>query len=75
MAHPKETRDALRRAYVLDRQSLEVAAAMFGVSYGTAPAGNSRRKPRGTTGTRHNRRSCWPVVGWRTWRARCWPAW
>ncbi|MBH9261896.1 DUF1804 family protein, partial [Pseudomonas aeruginosa] len=26
----------LRRAYVLDRQSLEVAAAMFGVSYGTA---------------------------------------
>ncbi|EPK8749202.1 DUF1804 family protein, partial [Pseudomonas aeruginosa] len=26
MAHPKETRDALRRAYVLDRQSLEVAA-------------------------------------------------
>ncbi|MGG6918430.1 UNVERIFIED_CONTAM: DUF1804 family protein [Pseudomonas aeruginosa] len=36
MAHPKETRDALRRAYVLDRQSLEVAAAMFGVSYGTA---------------------------------------
>ncbi|QDR42587.1 DNA-binding protein, partial [Pseudomonas aeruginosa] len=24
MAHPKETRDALRRAYVLDRQSLEV---------------------------------------------------
>ncbi|MGV8442388.1 DUF1804 family protein, partial [Pseudomonas aeruginosa] len=23
MAHPKETRDALRRAYVLDRQSLE----------------------------------------------------
>ncbi|EPJ7875632.1 DUF1804 family protein, partial [Pseudomonas aeruginosa] len=27
MAHPKETRDALRRAYVLDRQSLEVAAA------------------------------------------------
>ena len=36
MAHPKETRDALRRAYVFDRQSLEVAAAMFGVSYGTA---------------------------------------
>ncbi|MEK2657881.1 DUF1804 family protein, partial [Pseudomonas aeruginosa] len=46
MAHPKETRDALRRAYVLDRQSLEVAAAMFGVSYGTASpletAGGSR---------------------------------
>ena len=36
MAHPKETHDALRRAYVFDRQSLEVAAAMFGVSYGTA---------------------------------------
>ncbi|RUI34558.1 DUF1804 family protein [Pseudomonas aeruginosa] len=36
MAHPKETRDGLRRAYVFERQSLEVAAAMFGVSYGTA---------------------------------------
>lgn len=36
MAHPKETRDGLRRAYVFERQSLEVASAMFGVSYGTA---------------------------------------
>ncbi len=36
MAHPKETRDGVRRAYVHDRQSLEVAAAMHGVSYGTA---------------------------------------
>jgi len=36
MAHPKETRDALRRSYVYERQSLEMAAAMFGVSYGTA---------------------------------------
>lgn len=36
MAHAQETRDGVRRAYVFDRQSLEVAAAMFGVSYGTA---------------------------------------
>lgn len=36
MAHPKETRDGVRRAYVHDRQSLDVAAAMHGVSYGTA---------------------------------------
>lgn len=75
MAHLKETRDALRRAYVLDRQSLEVAAAMFGVSYGTARRWKQQAEAEGTTGTRRNRRSCWPVVGWRTWRARCWPAW
>lgn len=36
MAHPKEKRDALRRAYVFDRHSLELAAEMQGVSYGTA---------------------------------------
>lgn len=36
MAHPRETRDGVRRAYVFDRQSLEVAAAIHGVSYGTA---------------------------------------
>lgn len=36
MAHTQETRNGVRRAYVFDRQSLEVAAAMFGVSYGTA---------------------------------------
>lgn len=36
MAHPKETRDAVRRAYVHDRQSLEMAAAMHGVASGTA---------------------------------------
>lgn len=36
MAHPAETRDKLRRAYVFDRLSLEVAALKCGVSYGTA---------------------------------------
>jgi len=36
MAHPKKSRDALRRAYVFDRLSLEVAAANVGVSYATA---------------------------------------
>lgn len=36
MAHPKETRDAVRRAYVFDRLSLEIAASKFGVAYATA---------------------------------------
>lgn len=36
MAHPQETRDKVRRAYVFDRLSLEVAAMKCGVSYGTA---------------------------------------
>ena len=36
MAHPKETRDAVRRAYVYDRLSLEVSALKAGVSYATA---------------------------------------
>lgn len=36
MAHPQETRDGVRKAYVFDRLSLEIAAAMNGVSYGTA---------------------------------------
>jgi hypothetical protein len=36
MAHPKETRDAVRRAYVFDRLSLEVAATKARVSYATA---------------------------------------
>lgn len=36
MAHPKKTRDNVRRAYVFDRQSLEMAAVMHGVAYGTA---------------------------------------
>ncbi len=36
MAHPPETRDKVRRAYVFDRLSLEVAALKCGVSYGTA---------------------------------------
>lgn len=36
MAHPPEVRDKLRRAYVFDRLSLEVAALKVGVSYGTA---------------------------------------
>ena len=36
MAHPPEVRDKVRRAYVFDRLSLEVAALKCGVSYGTA---------------------------------------
>lgn len=36
MAHPKETRDAVRRAFVFDRLTLEIAAMKAGVSYGTA---------------------------------------
>lgn len=36
MAYPQKTRDGLRRAYVHDRMSLEVAAATYGVSYSTA---------------------------------------
>lgn len=36
MAHPKETRDGVRRAYVVDRMSLDVAASVHGVHYGTA---------------------------------------
>ena len=36
MAHPPETRDALRRAYVFDRLSLEVAALKLGIPVGTA---------------------------------------
>lgn len=36
MAHPKETRDKVRRAYVLERQSLDMAAALHCVSYATA---------------------------------------
>lgn len=36
MAHPKQTRDAVRRAYVYDRLSLEVSALKAGVAYSTA---------------------------------------
>lgn len=36
MAYPQQTRDALRRAYVHDRMSLEVAASLHGVAYSTA---------------------------------------
>ncbi|VVE59809.1 DNA-binding protein [Pandoraea captiosa] len=36
MAHPKEIRDKVRRHYVFDRLSLEVAAVSAGVAYGTA---------------------------------------
>ncbi len=35
MAYPQSTRDAVRRAYVFDRLSLEIAAAKVGVSYAT----------------------------------------
>lgn len=36
MAHPQDTRDRLRRAYVFNGLSLELAAAQIGVSFGTA---------------------------------------
>ncbi|WP_289345914.1 DUF1804 family protein [Pantoea stewartii] len=36
MAHPRETRDALRRAYIFSNQSLELLAAQQGVSFSTA---------------------------------------
>lgn len=36
MAHPKETRDKVRRSFVFDRLSLEIAAAKHGVAYSTA---------------------------------------
>jgi len=36
MAHPKETRDPLRRAYVFSTMFLELAAIQCGVSFATA---------------------------------------
>jgi len=36
MAHPKQTRERLRRAFVADRLSLEVAALKVKISYATA---------------------------------------
>lgn len=36
MAHPQEIRDKVRRAYVFDRLSLEVAAMSAGVSFASA---------------------------------------
>lgn len=36
MAHPRETRDALRRAYIFGNQSLELLAIQQGVSFSTA---------------------------------------
>jgi len=36
MAHPKQTRERLRRAFVTDRLSLEVAALKTKISYATA---------------------------------------
>lgn len=36
MAHGKDVRDRLRRAYVIDRLSLEQAAKLTGVAYSTA---------------------------------------
>ncbi|EBC4877342.1 DUF1804 family protein [Salmonella enterica] len=36
MAYPPETRDQLRRAYVFDGLSLDLAAAKLGIAYGTA---------------------------------------
>ncbi|KGT95313.1 DNA-binding protein [Erwinia typographi] len=36
MAHPRETREALRRAYIFSNQALELLAAQQGVSFSTA---------------------------------------
>ncbi len=36
MAHPRETREALRLAYIFSNQSLELLAAQQGVSFSTA---------------------------------------
>lgn len=36
MAHPKETRETLRRAYIFGNQSLELLAAQTGISFSTA---------------------------------------
>lgn len=36
MAHPKEIRDKVRRSFVFDRLSLEIASSKHGVSYSTA---------------------------------------
>lgn len=36
MAHPAETRKKLRQLYVAEHQSLEVAAQLCGISFGTA---------------------------------------
>ncbi|EFX2000400.1 DUF1804 family protein [Shigella sonnei] len=36
MAHPQETRDKLRRAYIFGQLSMEIAAAQTGVSFVTA---------------------------------------
>lgn len=47
MAHPAETRDKLRRAYVFDRLSLEVAALKCGVAYGTASRWKSSAAEKG----------------------------
>ncbi|MFZ6748529.1 DUF1804 family protein [Undibacterium sp. Ren11W] len=47
MAHPAEIRDKVRRAYVFDRLSLEVAALKCGVSYGTASRWKSQSAEKG----------------------------
>ena len=36
MAHPQETRDKLRKAFVFDQLSLEIAALQAGIGFGTA---------------------------------------
>lgn len=47
MAHDAATRQALRRAYVVDRQPLESAATLLGVSYSTARAWKTKAKSGG----------------------------
>ena len=36
MAYPQETRDKLRKAFVFDQLSLEIAALQAGIGFGTA---------------------------------------
>lgn len=47
MAHDADTRAALRRAYVVDRQPLEAAASLLDISYSTARAWKAKAKMRG----------------------------
>ncbi len=47
MAHPPETRQAVRSAYIYDRLSLEAAAERAGVSYNTVRAWKKKAKEDG----------------------------
>ena len=54
MAHPQETRDKLRKAFVFDQLSLEIAALQAGIGFGTARRWKADAKANGdvAVGTR-----------------------